>query len=123
MCKQEAYAAQRFETLEPVAADDAPNGENGEKRPEDRRPENGELKAAVQWNGAGQKEENDEKNEFVHGIGSLWGDVVWRSVFFEKYVLKVKEKIIYCVDYSKTRNNIINSNKRRRRIPLERMPP
>lgn len=82
MCKQEAHAAQRIESLEPATADDAPNGENGEKRPEDRRPENGELKAAMQRNGAGQEEENDEKNEFVHGIGSLWGDVVWMNIYF-----------------------------------------
>ena len=123
MCKQEAYAAQRFESFEPVAADDAPNGENGEKRPEDGRPENGEFKAAMPGNGAGQEEKNDEKNEFVHGIGSLWGDVVWMSIFFEKYVLKVKEKIIYCVDYSKTRNNIIKLNERRRHVLSERKPP
>ena len=123
MCKQEAYAAQRFETLEPAAADDAPNGENGEKRPEDRRPENGELKAAMQRNGAGQEEENDEKNEFVHGIGSFWGNVVCQSVCFENNVLKVKEKIIYCVDYSKTRNNIMILHKRRRRVPLGLKPP
>ena len=77
----------------------------------------------MQRNGAGQEEENDEKNEFVHGIGSLWGDVVWMSIFFEKYVLKVKEKIIYCVDYSKTRNNIMILHKRRRRVPLEQRPP
>ena len=77
----------------------------------------------MQRNRSGQKEENDEKNEFVHGIGSLWGDVVWMSVFFENNVLKVKEKIIYCVDYSKTRNNIMILHKRRRRVPLEQKPP
>jgi hypothetical protein len=43
--------------------------------------------------------------------------------FFEKYVLQVKEKIIYCVDYSKTRNNIMILHKRRRRVPLEQRPP
>ena len=58
------------------------NGENGEKRPEDRRPENGELKTAMQRNGAGQEKENDEKNEFVHGIGSFLGEGVCRSDFF-----------------------------------------
>ena len=80
--KQEANAAQRFEAFGLATGDDAPNSENGEKRPEDGRSENSEFKAAVQRNGAGQKEENDEKNEFVHDFGSLWLLAVRHSIFF-----------------------------------------
>ena len=79
--KQEANAAQRFEAFGLATGDDAPNGENGEKRPEDGCSENGEFKAAVQWNGAGQKEKNDEKNEFVHDFGSLWLMAVRHCIF------------------------------------------
>ena len=92
MGKQEANAAQRFEAFGLATGDDAPNGENGEKRPKDGCPENSEFKAAVQWNGTGQKEKNDEKNEFVHDFGSLWLLAVRHCIFFEKYVIFEKEK-------------------------------
>ena len=92
MGKQEANAAQRFEAFWLATGDDAPNRENGEKRPEDGCSENSEFKAAVQRNGAGQKEKNDEKNEFVHDFGSLWLMAVHYSIFFEKYVILGKEK-------------------------------
>ena len=80
--KQEANAAQRFEAFWLATGDDAPNRENGEKRPKDGCPENSEFKAAVQWNGTGQKEKNDEKNEFVHDFGSLWLLAVRHCNFF-----------------------------------------
>ena len=92
VCKQETNAAQRFEAFWLATGDDAPNGKNGEKRPEDGRSENSEFKAAVQWNGAGQKEETDEKNEFVHDVGSLWIMAVRHCTFFEKYVILGQEK-------------------------------
>ena len=92
VCKQENNAAQRFEAFWLATGDDAPNCENGEKRPEDGCPENGEFKAAVQRDGAGQKEENDEKNEFVHDFSSLWLEAVRHCIFFEKYVILGQEK-------------------------------
>ena len=82
--KQEANAAQRFEAFGLATGDDAPNGENGEKRPEDGCSENGEFEAAVQRYGTGQKEENDEKNEFVHDFSSLWLVAVRHCNFFLK---------------------------------------
>ena len=92
MCKQETNAAQRFEAFWLATGDDAPNRENGEKRPEDGCSENGEFEAAVQRYGTGQKEENDEKNEFVHDFSSLWLLAVRHCIFFEKYVIFEKEK-------------------------------